>query len=816
MNILLTMNLPYFGDPGFNNGATKANRYLLERLAQRGHHVRVVVPTLQAAQSRLSEAEYLSGLACQGLEVTVHRGVYTYTLHGVQVHAVGESLQLRPHLTEQTAQFNPDWLLVSSEDWAQGLLELALKLCPRRVIYLCLSPTYLPFGPQAFSANPFTTKLLHQVAQIISGSKFISDYIREWGQLDSTMFYWPSYEAGPFPYFGCFDRGFVTMINPCDVKGISLFLDLAQHFPETQFAVVPTWGTTPENRAALEQLPNVHFLEAVEHIDEIFAQTRLLLMPTLFPEGVGLTTVEAMLRGIPVLASNVGALPEMKLGTDFLLPVKPIEHFTETLDTTLIPKPIVPEQDPAPWRAALGQLLEDRTLYEAQSQIARTRALEFVGGLKVQPFEDLLQRLCAQTTPVQSAPTVLENLEDLTPEQQELLLLWLEQQDEAAPPAPTVAPRHFPLEQTLIALWAELTGETRDATAPLSADEPLLARLLALVQTRLGQIVPRADLPGALTLEQIGRVIQHQNTWLGKMLTYRQGQNQTRAWPLLAQIRPTGSRPPLFFVTPLGGTFGSSVVVGVLDLAYYLDPQIPLYGLQAPALAAQGIPPAQGLEGAVRAVLTQIREIQPHGPYYIAGFCSGGLLATEAAYALRQQGEPVASLVLVDPVLERAVAPAQEQARQDWEAAALAWFVARDLMATGWDVPDLYQTLSLLPPQERWEVVLTRLKSQNLVPADTTVAEMQLLFEQKQANDAVITRLMGGYQPRIYHGPVSVLVTEQMSRGAGQAVLEEFRHYMRGPLKIQFIPGDHGTLFLPPHVQELTAHLSHCLAYPPT
>ena len=47
--------------------------------------------------------------------------------------------------------------------------------------------------------------------------------------------------------------------------------------------------------------------------------TRILLVPSLWGEAFGLVVVEAMLRGIPVLASNVGGLVEAKLGVDYIL-----------------------------------------------------------------------------------------------------------------------------------------------------------------------------------------------------------------------------------------------------------------------------------------------------------------------------------------------------------------------------------------------------------------------------------------------------------------------------------------------------------------
>ena len=53
------------------------------------------------------------------------------------------------------------------------------------------------------------------------------------------------------------------------------------------------------------------------NIDEMLRATRILLMPSLWYEGFGLIVMEAMLRGIPVVASDSGGLREAKAGTGF-------------------------------------------------------------------------------------------------------------------------------------------------------------------------------------------------------------------------------------------------------------------------------------------------------------------------------------------------------------------------------------------------------------------------------------------------------------------------------------------------------------------
>ncbi|MBK6742002.1 MAG: hypothetical protein IPG66_03135 [Hydrogenophilales bacterium] len=47
--------------------------------------------------------------------------------------------------------------------------------------------------------------------------------------------------------------------------------------------------------------------------------------------------------------------------------------------------------------------------------------------------------------------------------------------------------------------------------------------------------------------------------------------------------------------------------------------------------------------------LQVIRQKQPHGPYRLAGFCNGALIAVEIARQLLQSGETVEFLGLIDP-----------------------------------------------------------------------------------------------------------------------------------------------------------------------
>ena len=391
MRILLVQNASYIPIHG---GAEKSNRMLVEGLAARGHDCRVVA-RVYLENTSSARLWFLDHLAAQGAQVLeTLRGVVAFQHKGVKVYAATDGACLRKCLLQQIREFAPTRTLVPSGDPGQVLLEAALKTSPAPVTYMARGTSDLPFGPDSFLASRVRTALLRQTADILAVSHFLAEYIRRWSGLDAKVLPISLFGSGPFPRFGCFDEGWVTMINPCAYKGISIFLALARSLPDVQFAAVPMWGTTSADRTALEELSNVTLLEPTEDIDEIFSHTRVLLMPSLWAEAGARTVVEAMLRGIPVLASDVGGIPEAKLGVDYLLPVSPIERYKEGLDDRMFPIPVVPDQDVGPWLEALGELLSDRGRYDRLSEISRKAAQAFVterGG--VERIERFLESL---------------------------------------------------------------------------------------------------------------------------------------------------------------------------------------------------------------------------------------------------------------------------------------------------------------------------------------------------------------------------------------------------------------------------------------
>ncbi|MGF1725431.1 glycosyltransferase family 4 protein [Photobacterium nomapromontoriensis] len=91
-------------------------------------------------------------------------------------------------------------------------------------------------------------------------------------------------------------------------KGPHIMLDIARKLPDIQFHI---YGDGPLSAQLQQQASvNVTFHGAQPDMSKIWPEIGLLIMPSLF-EGLPMAALESMSRGIPVVATHVGALPDL-------------------------------------------------------------------------------------------------------------------------------------------------------------------------------------------------------------------------------------------------------------------------------------------------------------------------------------------------------------------------------------------------------------------------------------------------------------------------------------------------------------------------
>ena len=162
----------------------------------------------------------------------------------------------------------------------------------------------------------------------------------------------------------------------------------------------------------------------------------------------------------------------------------------------------------------------------------------------------------------------------------------------------------------------------------LGGDSSVAVRLFAQIEREFKVKLPLATLFEAPTIEELARVLSREASSSG--------------WSPLVAIQTEGSRPPFFCMHGAGGH-----ILVYRDLSRRLGSNQPFYGLQAPGLDGSR-PPLTRVEDMAAMYVKEIRKMQPHGPYFLGGYCMGGTVALEVAQQIQAQGERVALLALFD------------------------------------------------------------------------------------------------------------------------------------------------------------------------
>jgi amino acid adenylation domain-containing protein len=202
-----------------------------------------------------------------------------------------------------------------------------------------------------------------------------------------------------------------------------------------------------------------------------------------------------------------------------------------------------------------------------------------------------------------------------------------------------VAPRST-LELRLAEIFGHLLGlkqvGIRDDFFDLGGHSLQAVRLLREIESTLGVKVPLASIfQGGSSVAGMASVVEASSI------------DQADSGPLVP-IQSGGSAPVLFFVHP-----DEAALLSLRHLVNLLDSEQRVVGL-LPDRVARHFDPARGIEDLAEPMVASIRATQPFGPYLLAGFSLGGLLAYEIAGRLQAEGEEVAWLGIVDAAVGRA------------------------------------------------------------------------------------------------------------------------------------------------------------------
>jgi amino acid adenylation domain-containing protein len=349
-----------------------------------------------------------------------------------------------------------------------------------------------------------------------------------------------------------------------------------------------------------------------------------------------------------------------------------------------------------------------------------------------------------------------------------------------------VAPR-TPIERVLAGIWCEVLGlkqvGVHDNFFDLGGHSLLAVRSQARVEKQLGKRLPLAAFFQSPTVGELAALLTD-------------GSTPAQGLHVFAP-QSSGDKPPLFCLHFLSST---------QSLAKHLGPNRPVYGIASPFDEELRLWHERGhagicVEDLAARCLPILRGVQPGGPYYLAGFCFGGVLAFEIACQLKLQGEEVALLALLDAMYAPGCKPFTIPWIKRWT------YHARQASTRGpaYLLTKLRKKLQLA---KRRRSKLVQMGDRSRLPDERRTKEPEL----PQAE--FLSQLLKAYKGKPYAGDTVLFrtVAEPNSFAFDLGTTNGWDQVVLGELQVEEIHCNHMNISEEPYVREVARKLENYLS----
>ena len=168
------------------------------------------------------------------------------------------------------------------------------------------------------------------------------------------------------------ERQALVFVNPSANKGVYWFARIAKELwkkrPDIPILVVEgSFGREilANSIFGLEEVGNISFMSNTLNPEDFYKKARVIIVPSFFNESYVRVVAEATAAGVPVVASNRGALPETVGDAGLILDIPQIYQ----PQTTLLPS----AEEVQEWIVAIVKLWDDCSFWQTMSALGRER-----------------------------------------------------------------------------------------------------------------------------------------------------------------------------------------------------------------------------------------------------------------------------------------------------------------------------------------------------------------------------------------------------------------------------------------------------------
>lgn len=371
------------------------------------------------------------------------------------------------------------------------------------------------------------------------------------------------------------------------------------------------------------------------------------------------------------------------------------------------------------------------------------------------------------------------------------------------------------LEQTLAGIWSAVLDvspiDRGDDFFELGGDSITAMRVVSRA-SRAGLLMNINDLMTHRTLSAVAAVIARTRLPMAVLSAEKLSvssatpeQSQSVFKPAVTPVPPAalrhviaiqlgGGRPPLFLAH-----HGAGSIFGYESLPRYLGDDQPLYGFHEAGWEEGDVRP-RSLEQMATDYVAEMRAVSPRGPYYVGGFCFGGIVAFEMARQLRQAGQEVASLILIDAIAPNVSFAAHVAANRRDSIARLktlplpakAAFVADRIRRRAyWAVVNRYTAL-----RDRFWLRVHTINTRLGLPVSSKVQGLAFMYHNYD--------LQQRYQGGVLDGSAVVIRSQRPHVPADDG----WNSLLATPVEVcQMRTEEHLAMLFEPHVRELAGYL---------